>query len=160
MPSGSVLEREREPCTELRDFSVLDLYVELLDLGDAQVAQRAGRGLHGAARRVFPRLRAGADDFGNAINGVVAFLGHDFSSPLDRGKTPREIIVANTVHGDGARLEDENQLRDGWSPRRPDQCAGSSPPRCDSATPRPGSDGRSGCDSPPVSPPMSAIQWR
>src|SRR3954471_12752547 len=113
MPSGSVLEREREPCTELRDFSVLDLHVELLDLGDAQVAQRAGRGLHGAARRVFPRLRAGADDFGDTINSIAAvFLGHDFSSPLDRGKTPREIIVANTVGANGARLRGGIRARD------------------------------------------------
>src|SRR4051812_25152014 len=99
MPSGSVLEREREPRAELDHFAVLDLDVELLDLGDAQVAQRAGRSLHGAARRVFPRLRAGADDFSDAINRVVAFLGHDFSSPLDRGKTPREIIVAGLSAG-------------------------------------------------------------
>src|SRR2546423_14201003 len=71
-----VLEGQGESRAELHHLAVLDLDVELLDLGDAQVAQRARGGLHRVFRRVFPRLRAGADHFGDTINSAFAF-GHD-----------------------------------------------------------------------------------
>src|SRR6185503_10785525 len=58
-----VLEGKREPRAELHHLAVLDLHVELLDLRDAQVAQRARGGAHCIACRVLPGVRAGADDF-------------------------------------------------------------------------------------------------
>src|SRR5207237_2176084 len=78
---------ELEAHLELRaveELPALDLDVELVDLGDAQVAQRRGRGLHGVLRCGRPRLPAGADDLDHLVDGVVvvvllvlALLGHD-----------------------------------------------------------------------------------
>src|SRR5262249_23724854 len=54
--------------------------VELGDLGDAQVADRARSGRDRILGGVLPRAGAGADDFGDAINAGLALLGH--GSPL------------------------------------------------------------------------------
>src|SRR6185503_20446603 len=79
-----VLEGKREPRAELHHLAVFDLHVELLDLGDTQVAQRAGRGANSVACRVLPGVRAGADHFGDAINGTAAFLRHGSLSSWSR----------------------------------------------------------------------------
>ena len=50
-----VLEGKRKARAKLNHFAVLDLDVEFLHLGDAQVAQAARRGLDRVTRRVFPR---------------------------------------------------------------------------------------------------------
>ena len=52
--AGLVLEGEGQACAEASHLAVLDREVELHDLGDAQVAQRARRGLDGAASSVLP----------------------------------------------------------------------------------------------------------
>src|SRR5262249_49622306 len=78
---GLVLAVELEAHLELRaidELPAVDLDVELLDLRDAQVAQRFGRGLAGVLRRIGPGLGAGADDLDQLVDGV-ALLGHDSS---------------------------------------------------------------------------------
>src|SRR5687767_10802568 len=75
-----VLEGQREPRAELHHLAVLDLDVELLDLCDAQVAQRARRSADRVARRVLPRIGAGADHLGDPINSFARLFRHDASS--------------------------------------------------------------------------------
>src|SRR5205823_1604504 len=83
-----VLEGQGEPRAELHHLAVLDLDVELLDLGNAQVVQRAGRGANRILRRVLPRRAARADDLGNAIDRAAAFLCHGGSSSGTRDVPP------------------------------------------------------------------------
>src|SRR5690349_18791790 len=78
--SALVLERKREAGAELHDLAVLDLDVQFLDLGDAQVAQRTGRRLYRVPRGVFPGVAARADHFGNAIDSGFGLARHDRSS--------------------------------------------------------------------------------
>ena len=78
--SAVVLEGQRDARAVGHDLAVFDLHVELGDFGHAQVAQRLGRGLHGALGRVFPRHLAGADDFGDPVDGCFCtLLGHALS---------------------------------------------------------------------------------
>src|SRR4051812_24526686 len=85
--SDVVLERQRKARAELRDLAVLaDAHVELGHFRDAQVAQRAAGRLHRIARRVFPRVRAGADHFRDAIDRAFTFFGHDRSPLSSEGR--------------------------------------------------------------------------
>ena len=63
-----VLERDRKPGAVGDDLAALDLYVELVDFGDAKIAQRFCRRFHRIFCRILPGCRAGADDFGNPID--------------------------------------------------------------------------------------------
>src|SRR5664279_1606417 len=62
-----VFERQRYPRAVGHDLAAVDLHVQLHDVRNAQVAQRTGGGGHGALDGVFPRYRAGADNFSDAI---------------------------------------------------------------------------------------------
>src|SRR6185295_11306280 len=54
-----VLEGHLDPGAKQGDLVVLDRHVELLDFGDAEVAQGRARALDGGARRRLPGLCAG-----------------------------------------------------------------------------------------------------
>src|SRR5687767_7915478 len=88
-----VLEGQRQTRPELHDLAVLDADVQLLDLGDAQVAQGARRRVDRIARRVFPRVGAGADDLGDAIDGAAAFLSHGPHSSRSRESPARPFYT-------------------------------------------------------------------
>jgi hypothetical protein len=61
-------------------FPAFDLQVELVDFRDPQIAQRRGGGFNGCPGRVFPRSRARADDFRDAIDpGFGSFLAMSHS---------------------------------------------------------------------------------
>src|SRR5262249_20179781 len=77
--STSVFERERHAGAEGRDLPVIHLHVHLGDLGDAQITQRAGGGLHRDAAGILPRFLADPHHVDNAIDGVRLFLRHDRS---------------------------------------------------------------------------------
>src|SRR5687767_4290397 len=88
-----VLEGQRQTRPELHDLAVLDPHVQLLDLGDAQVAQGTCGGVDRIARRVFPRVGAGADDLGDAIDGAAAFLSHGPHSSRSRESPARPFYT-------------------------------------------------------------------
>src|SRR5262245_47596873 len=83
MPTGGslllVLERDLDLRAVGDGLAFLDLHVELLDLGDAQIAERAPGALDGGGRRLLPRLRAGSDE----LDDLVHALGHG-GPPLSR----------------------------------------------------------------------------
>src|SRR2546429_8931384 len=65
-----VLERHVQLYPVARDLAVLDRQVLLHHLGDAEVAQRLGRGQDGDFGRRLPGLAAGPNELCNAINAV------------------------------------------------------------------------------------------
>src|ERR687898_1718352 len=68
-----VLERDLEPGAVGPDPAVLDLQVELDDLGDPEVPEGLGRRLDRGRRRLLPGLGARPDELGDPIDAV----GHD-----------------------------------------------------------------------------------
>src|SRR3954449_8371977 len=69
--SGFVLERDVQAHPVVGDLPVLHRDVEPRRLGDAEVANRAGRGLDGTSCCSLPRVRARSDHFGDAIDAVA-----------------------------------------------------------------------------------------
>src|SRR5207245_1985286 len=72
-----VLEGDVEAGAVERDLAVFDRHVQLDDLGDAQVADRAPGREYGRPRGRLPGLGADPDDLGDSIDAVGC--GHCFS---------------------------------------------------------------------------------
>src|SRR5439155_16745927 len=65
-----VLERDLHLGAIRSHLAVLDLQVELRDLGDAQDAQRLGRLVDGGGRGLLPRVRAGPDQLDHLVDAL------------------------------------------------------------------------------------------
>jgi hypothetical protein len=68
--SASVLERQEYSRTIELHFTVLYRYVQLRNLGDAQITQLTSGGFHGILCGILPGFRAGSDDLHYLIDRV------------------------------------------------------------------------------------------
>src|SRR6476646_8655466 len=88
-----VLERHLHLGPIALDLAVLELHVELADLGDAQVAQGLGRSLDRRGRGFLPGLTAGA----NQLDHLIDALGH--ADLRDRGMVAWDAQHAASMPG-------------------------------------------------------------
>src|SRR5258705_12053220 len=89
--SASVLERQEYSRAIELHFTVLYRYVQLRNLGDAQITQLTSGGFHGILCGILPGFRAGSDDLHYLIDRVCRFglLSHGLSfGYLDRLSGP------------------------------------------------------------------------